>query len=495
MPGRHNHAVPLPDSVSHRPTLPAAVIAGTVALIESSGPLEDQAQLREAHRTQSSRSAQFVERAWLLGERLGLQAELARWRHVGLLVLLGLAALVAFSALGSARAVVGDARSINAVAAFVTLLGLHFLTLFMWALSVLWPGALAGLSLGKLALWLTARLPLERGPHSLSVLQASNRLLRTHHMLPWAFGLVSHVIWTLAFGLILLVLAFGFAFHAYSLSWETTILSAGFFQRFVHFTGWLPSWLGFPVPDAVAVQRAGTGGLQTLAHAASQREWAWWLMGCVFTYGLLPRLCLALLSHVRWRSGTRKMAKPDAADPYVRQIFSRLDALDGSMVTDPEDAHEAHARHPAVPGGAALPNTVAVVGFELPPEVPWPLPDLSGALDTRDEPHAEQVLSQRIAGAASERQDLIKALEQARPWTLLVICHAASSPDRGTARFLREVAPLAHQCRLLLVLGADGQAAPASEESLRRWQDWLAAERLDVIQLVQERFEPDPENV
>ncbi len=459
------------------------MIAGSVALIEATGPLDDQAELSRAHRAQHSRSAQFMERAWLLGERLGLPAELARWRHVGLIVVLALAALVALSALGTARAVVGDARSINAVAAFVTLLGLHFLTLILWLVGLGWPGALAGFSLGKLTLWLTARLPLERGPHSLTVLRAIHRLLRTHKLLPWAFGVVSHTIWALAFGLILAVLAFGFAFHAYRLSWETTILSADFFQRFIYVTGWLPSLLGFAVPDAAAVQRAGAGGLQALGDAAAQSEWAWWLMGCVFTYGFLPRVVFAWLSYARWRAGMVRMAKPDAADPYVRAVFARLDALDPPVITDPEHrtTHSSPLRQG--PSAPAVPGTLAVIGFELPPELAWPLPDLSRRSGDLD---GVNVLTQRIAGSAAERHEVMMALEVARPWTLLVVGHAASSPDRGTARFLRDVAPMAQQCHLWLVAGEGMGVALPSAEEIRRWADWLAAEQLTAIKLDRE---------
>jgi len=409
---------------------------------------------------------------------------------VGLIVVLVLAALVALSALGTARAVVGDARSINAIAAFVTLLGLHFLTLLLWLLGLLRPGAMTGLSLGKLALWLTARLPLERGPHSFTVLRAINRLLKAHKLLPWAFGVVSHTIWALAFGLILAVLAFGFAFHAYRLSWETTILSTDFFQRFVQITGLLPSMLGFAVPDAAAVQRAGAGGLPAWGEAAVQSEWAWWLMGCVFTYGLLPRLFFALLSYVRWRAGVARMGRPDAADPYVRAVFARLDALEPPVVTDPEQRSTQAVPPRRTLGGPAIPDTLAVIGFELPPEMPWPLP---GSLNLAEGVGGEPVLLQRIDGSAAERQKVLAALEQARPWSLLVVCHAASSPDRGTARFLREVAPLARQCHLLLAVEAGG-AAPGNAESRRRWADWLSSEQLDAIKLVPEPSEPDRPN-
>ena len=40
-----------------------------------------------------------------------------------------------------------------------------------------------------------------------------------------------------------------FAFQSWSLTWETTILDAEFFERFLALTGWLPQMLGFVVPQ------------------------------------------------------------------------------------------------------------------------------------------------------------------------------------------------------------------------------------------------------
>ena len=55
-------------------------------------------------------------------------------------------------------------------------------------------------------------------------------------------------------------------------------------------------------------------------------------MGCVFTYGLLPRALLAAFCLWRWRQGLGRLAQPDAALPadspeallHVRQVFARL---------------------------------------------------------------------------------------------------------------------------------------------------------------------------
>ena len=449
--------------------LATAVVLDAVQRIEADGPLDDQAALQQAFRTQVTRAAQVAERGWLLGQRLGLPVELARWRQVGWLVVLVLGVAMAFTGLGLARAVLGEGRSINAVAAFVSLLGLHAVMLALWLLGLaMAQGRWAGPSLGRLALWLTARLPLERGPHAPTLLQSATAVLQRQRLLGWLTGALSHGIWTLAFVIMLAVLAFGFAFHAYTLTWETTILSAGFFQRFVQITGALPALLGFPVPDAAAVQTVGNAGVRAWVDATSQREWAWWLMGCVVVYGLLPRALLVVLSLARWRAGVKRLGQVDMADPYVRRIVARLDALEPPPeVIDPE--HRATGLAQPVPSSAppGAPGSLAVVGFELPPEIAWPVPGLP----------AGTLPPERIAGSARERQATMARLAAARPESLLLVVHASASPDRGTARFVREAA--AQVGRTALLLAGEGGALP--EAGVRRWRAWLDSEGFEAM--------------
>ncbi|MDO5624192.1 MAG: DUF2868 domain-containing protein [Pseudomonadota bacterium] len=457
---------PHPLAADIRPTpLAAATVTEAVQRIESAGPLDDAAELRQAFHTQATRAAQVQARAWLLGERLGLPHELARWRQVGWLVAGALALLAALSALGLARAVLGEARSINAVAAFVSLLGLHALTLAVWLGALLLPGGGArGTLLGRWTLSLAARLPLDKGPHALTLLTAFTALLRRHRLLGWLTGAISHTVWALAFVLVLAVLAFSFAFHTYALTWETTILSAGFFQCFVQLTGALPALLGFAVPDAAAVQAVGSAAV---GEAAShQRAWAWWLLGCVVVYGLLPRVALAALCHWRWRAGMQRLAQVDMGDPQVRRLVARLDALEPPpQVIDPEQRPAAHAAPalPHLPPGA--PGTLALIGFELPPESPWPPHGL----------HAAPTWAERIAGSTAERDAVLARLAQARPESLLLVVHASASPDRGTARFLRQATPQASRTGLLPA-GADTREGQGAQ----RWRDWLTAEGLAV---------------
>ncbi|MDO5087209.1 MAG: DUF2868 domain-containing protein, partial [Comamonadaceae bacterium] len=250
-------------------------------------------------------------------------------------------------------------------------------------------------------------------------------------------------------------------------------------------TGWLPAQLGFAVPDAATVRQAasgmlGTSGTAMNAGAGGQRAWAFWLLGCVAVYGLLPRAVLAALCLWRWRAGLARLAEADAvvdtASPYVRRIFTRLDALAPAQVVDAEQRPPAAALPPPAPAGQ--PGTLALIGFERPPELPWPPEGWPATL------RAQPLLN--LAGSSAERQAALAQLAATRPWRLLVACAPHASPDRGTARFLREAARHATHAALWLpeapMPAADpaDPAAPASADARgpARWRDWLQAEDL-----------------
>ncbi|MDR2156149.1 MAG: DUF2868 domain-containing protein [Burkholderiaceae bacterium] len=451
-----------------RPPAPLAlaIVAEAVRRLDSDVPLDDAAALRQAFSAWTTRAAQVQERAWLLGQRLGLTHELTHWRRLAGWAVLVLALLMALAALAGARAVLSSSGDINAVAAFVTLLGWHVIMLLLWLAGLAWAGQgrAGGALLGQLALWLAARAPVDRAAHALPLLRAAAAVLQRERLWPWLTGLLSHVIWALAFVLVLAVLAFGFAFHAYRLTWETTILSVEFFQRFVAVTGALPSLLGFAVPDAAAVQLAGSAA----TTGGGQRDWAWWLMGCVAVYGLLPRALLAAFSAWRWQAGRARLARVDMTDPYVRRVVARLDALEPPpRVLDP--APKLGDRPSWTAATTAAPGMWALIGFELPPELPWPPAGLP----------APSIPALFIDGSTGQRQHALAQLTAQRPAALLLVCHALASPDRGTARFMREAAALAgHTALLLLIAGGEAPVA-----AVRRWRDWLDAEGFEQLAL------------
>lgn len=438
---------------------PAAVLlAETVRLIEQDGPLEDQDVMREAFRDAAAGEDRLLARGRLLGRRLRLDHELDRWRRAAWFFVLPLALLAFLSAYGAAVAVIGGGRTVNVVTAFFALLAFPTLTLLAWigALVSRGPGMFGHLSFGNFLLGMLARLPGEQRPRNLVMAHAAREMLARERMFPWAFGAISHAIWTLALVFVLAALGFAFSFQAYRLTWETTILDAGFFTRFVTLTGMLPHWLGFPLPDAAKLGDSTSSG-------ADHRSFAWWLMGCVFTYGLLPRCLSATIS---WFVTRRRMSRLhlDTADPYYRKLLARFEEMESSIVVDKEQPALLAGGSPAIPAKGH--GGVAVVGFELPPEFPWPPAPLPPRV----------AFVERIAGTGAERRVVLDKLSSHRPDGLLLVCHAASTPDRGTERFLREASRLAPRAALLLTASAD-------ENDIRRWKEWTANVELDNVEI------------
>ncbi|MDM0023246.1 DUF2868 domain-containing protein [Variovorax saccharolyticus] len=427
-----------------------AVITEAVKLVEESGPLADAQAMRQAMSLGTDAPGRIVERARILGQRLGLQAEVARGRAWAPWVLLGLVALIVLAGLTLAGNVLGGGqRQINVVVALASLLGLHLFTLLLWLAGLALPLGTFPASFGWLWLSLTARVAGGRHGQAPVLLRATTRLLARARLLPWALGFVSHAIWTLSFTVVLAALLFALAFRSYTLNWETTILDPAFFVRSVQLLGQAPAWLGFPVPDAQAV-------LSPLAAASGQRAWALWLTGCIVVYGLLPRLAFALLSAAVWAL-RRKALQPDLSEPGFQRLLARFETLAPRQIVDADPGAMPHGA-PAHLWAGDTTDTALAIGFELPPEQPWP----PAGLDIG----TAQAL--RIDGSAGQRRELLDALARMRPRRVRIGCRAASTPDRGTERFLREVMALCGECRLWLL------GDPVDAAARLRWQAWLA---------------------
>ncbi|SCK51341.1 Protein of unknown function [Variovorax sp. HW608] len=442
--------------MAHPSSFQDATLTEAVRLIEEAGPLEDSQALREAAGADPGAAGRIAQRARILAGRTGLVAELAGARAWAPWVLLGLVALIVIAGLSLAGNVLGGGeRRINVVVALASLLGLHLLTLLLWLIGLLVSPGSFNASFGWIWIALTARVAGGRQGQVPVLLRATTRLLAQARLLPWALGFVSHAIWALSFAVVIAAMLFALAFRNYALNWETTILDPDFFVQGVQWLGRLPAWLGFPVPDAQAVR-------SPLAAASGQRAWALWLTGCIVVYGLLPRAAFALLCAAVWRMRRQALA-PDLSLPYYRKLIARFDALTPPNIVDADPGQSPHLAPQHLPSADAT-ETLMAIGFELPDELPWP----PAALDMRG------ARAMRIDGSAAAMRQLQGTLARLRPRRVLVGCHAGSSPDRGTERFLREVLALCSDCRLWLFGTAD-------DEARRRWHTWLGDAGLDGI--------------
>ncbi|MGJ7488571.1 DUF2868 domain-containing protein [Variovorax sp. LT2P21] len=440
-------------NIAPRPSaLSGAVVTEAVRLVEEAGPLDDAAALREAAVTRTTLPSRIAHRADLLGRRIGLDHELARMRQWAPWVGVGLVLLIVLTGLALAGSVVGgNDRRINIMAALLSLLGAHLLTLAAWVLGLLLPLRAPRASFGWLWMTLTARVAGGRRGQAPVLMRAFTRLLQQARLLPWALGLASHGIWALSFVVVLGAMLFALAFHRYTLSWETTILDPQFFLQAVQALGRIPAWFGFATPDASAVLTPQPNDI------AGQRAWAWWLTGCIAVYGLLPRVLLLMLSAAMWRLRKRDL-QPLLDAPSYRQLALRFEALTPAAIVD---ADPGATRLPAPPRATDTTDAFVVAAYELPPEHPWPptgFPDTAVVL--------------RVDGSAADRRTLLDTAARLRPRALLLACRAAASPDRGTERLLRELLAHCGDCRLWLVPEIDSPA-PSNDLAAARWRRWL----------------------
>ncbi|MFT4101659.1 MAG: DUF2868 domain-containing protein [Burkholderiaceae bacterium] len=432
-----------PASSRPMPPLTAAWLTESVRRIEARGPLEDSDVLRDVARDGGSRERQVVARAERLAGRLGLAERIDRVRWSASWGLLAVVAVVVIVGLALAGGVI-DARDrrINVMAALVGLLGSHVVTLALWLLSVAWPrlAAFGGSAFGRMWWALTSRASLGRGAEATALTSALMGMLQRARITPWLFGLVSHLVWALAFGVALASLLFALSFRHYTLGWETTLLDPAVFARWIQALAIVPGWFGFAVPDEAA---------------PTNQQLAGWLIGCLFVYGLVPRTLLAILCAIVVRR-RRKRLVPEWPAPYYRQLFARLDALAPAVVVDADTHGDDPRPGRAAPAGATG-DEILVAGFELPDELPWPPPGMPDGASPM-----------RIDGSAAQRATLLDRLAGSRPRVLVLACRAESSPDRGTERLLREAVPRVGQCRLWL-LGED----PVDGSGVVRWRSWL----------------------
>lgn len=412
---------------------------------EEGQPLDDGPALRALAATE--RQAQMLERAERL---LPLTPLPSHWRELRRLALgLGLAAalLLWLAGGGILGRALGGGHSINVLLAWWAVLGVNLLALLAWTVLALLGGAGLGGGLGGLSGWALALLRPRLAREKRLLLAEAGALARRGRLLPWLTGLFSHAVWALVMGLVLAGLWWAFAFSAYRLGWESTILAGADFAQWVHGLGRLPALLGFPNPAPDSLNR-------WVGSPEGHRLLALWLLGCTVVYGLLPRLLLLGLCALMLAWRQRRLTL-DAAAPWYQSLARRLDRLSPARVLDagPDDAPAVAPR-----GAVADRGPWALLAYETEPRQPLPQA-LAGA-----------ALAVLISdGGAAQQGELMQALRQLPAGLpLLVAVRATATPDRALQRWLQRLREQGHGCALCLL-------APASDADRRRWRDGVAA--------------------
>lgn len=121
------------------------LVTRTVRALEQTAGFDDDQAMRAAAKEGGTAEARLIARAWDLANRVGIAADLQRLRNLVPVAGIAAAFIIGYSTYALLMAVTGDGRSINAVTAFRSLLGLHALTLILWFVALALPTSMVSL--------------------------------------------------------------------------------------------------------------------------------------------------------------------------------------------------------------------------------------------------------------------------------------------------------------------------------------------------------------
>jgi len=245
-----------------------------------------------------------------------------------------------------------------------------------------------------------------------------------HSGMRWYLGRFSHQLWLATLTGMLLAIIFLLIVRQYSFSWESTLLSDQALITLTQVLGWLPSMVGFDVPDSTAIVQSR---LVTDAMPLSvARQWAGLLVGSLLMYGIVPRAIAWAFCALMFR---RKKMRLDIKLPYYQKILNFWQR----HVVDADDFKEAPA--PIAPRAQVSAGKKLVALLEYPAEQNqwWQSGFGTGITDTTDIENF---------GILDDREDMarLKAYLDANPVQVLLGIHFKALPDRGTLRKLDQIA-------------------------------------------------------
>jgi hypothetical protein len=416
------------------------------------GPVPDVEAVRFARGGGGDLEQRIIARARRLpgAERFAAQQErFLRQLRGSWLVLLLVAAVLGF---GVSLAIAGEPSTpINVFWAAAAFLGPQLLSLALWAAGMMQSSASRGGVFG----WAWSRAALRWLPRgdAAQVAHAFYGLHEQRRLVRWWLGAVMHSAWSLAFIGMLLGLVMALSLRSYGFVLETTILPEAVLRRFVAALGWLPALFGFSQPEESAIRAALDGDAW---NEAARQAWAWWFMGLLIIYGLVPRLLLWGLCSAQLARGRRALRLELALPGYARLREVLLPGSDEPDVTDPPAPLP--PRIVPRPRRARASGEPVAVALE-PDGDPWPAPLPAGVHDAG-----------RLDNRA-EREAARELLEARGPRRLLIACNTALTPDRGSLRLIDTLAAQAGEAAAWLApLGASGSAGYQAA-----WQRALAS--------------------
>lgn len=304
-----------------------------------------------------------------------------------------------------------------------------------------------------------------------------------HSGMLWYLGRFSHQLWLATLTGMLLAIIFLLIVRQYSFSWESTLLSDQTLITLTQILGWLPSKVGFTVPDSAAIVQSR---LVTDAMPLSMaRQWAGLLVGSLLMYGIVPRAIAWAFCALMFR---RKKMRLDIKQPYYQKILSFWQR----HVVDADDFKAAPA--PVAPKATVSTGKKLVALLEYPSQQDnWWQSGLNADISSHSNSNISNVENFGIVDDRDDMDRLTTYLDS-HPVQMLLGIHSKALPDRGTLRKLDRIAEHAAD-GLIVQLLSDANTANTNEQEqdleiqsaenqdvrYQQWQTALAARKIGLV--------------
>lgn len=291
-----------------------------------------------------------------------------------------------------------------------------------------------------------------------------------HSGMRWYLGRFSHQLWLATLTGMLLAIIFLLIVRQYSFSWESTLLSDQALITLTQVLGWLPSMVGFDVPDSTAIVQSR---LVTDAMPLTvARQWAGLLVGSLLMYGIVPRAIAWAFCALMFR---RKKMRLDIKQPYYQKILNFWQR----QVVDADDFNEVPA--PIAPKATVSAGKKLVALLEYPSEQDnWWLAGLDANINNSEIENF---------GIVDDRDDMarLKTYLDNHPVQVLLGIHHKALPDRGTLRKLDQIAAHAKDGLIVQLLSDASaldltkQVADHQDVRYQQWQTALSARNIGLV--------------
>lgn len=284
-----------------------------------------------------------------------------------------------------------------------------------------------------------------------------------HKGMRWYLSKFSHQLWLATLTGMLFAIIFLLIVRQYSFSWESTLLSDQALMTLTHWLGWLPSMVGFNVPDADAVVQSRL--VTDVMPLSIARQWASLLVGSLLMYGIVPRAIAWAFCAVMFN---RKKMKLDLSLPYYQKIISFWQR----KVVDEDDFVE--KVQPIAPKAKVTQGNKLVALLEYKhPNPTW--------YYTAGEAFITQ--APEDFGVLDDREDMDRMLEYLATHDVQVLLgiHGKALPDRGTMRKLDKLATHAKQGVIVQLLTDDGSNEAVDSVRRQQWQSALSERNIGLV--------------